>query len=110
MERHFGDRENMACCSEPYRSLNSTTSSGRGSGSGMAATIDCSSSPYSHSSVEKGTAACLRLRRRQAAVASHLKQPGLERHIPQQDRQGKIELEEDMLEHIRDLFLVFEKA
>jgi len=45
-----------------------------------------------------------------ATIAGYLKQPGLERHIPQQDRQGNIELEEDMLKHIIDLLVVFEKA
>src|SRR5438270_14089945 len=46
----------------------------------------------------------------QAAVAGHLQQPALQRHIRQQDRQGKVELEVHLLEHIRDLIAILEKA
>jgi hypothetical protein len=46
----------------------------------------------------------------QAAVTGHLKQPGVERDIRQQDRQGEVELEKDALEHIRHLLAVSEKA
>ena len=46
----------------------------------------------------------------QAAVTGHLKQPGVERDIRQQDRQGEAELEKDVLEHIIHLLAVSEKA
>ena len=45
----------------------------------------------------------------QAAAAGHLKQPGVEGDIRQQDRQGEVELEKDMLEYIEDMLAVFEK-
>jgi len=57
IERSFGGSEKMACCSEQYRSILSATSSGNGSGSGMASIGDSSSSLYFHSRVEKGISA-----------------------------------------------------
>jgi len=77
----------------------------------MASTGERSSSLDFHSRVEKNLGPPASLAQLiQAAIAGHLKQPALERDIPQQDRQGNIELEEDMLEHVVDLPVVFEYA
>jgi len=46
----------------------------------------------------------------QAAIAGDLQQPSLEGDIPEEDRQGQIELQIHLLEDIVDLVIVFEKA
>jgi hypothetical protein len=46
----------------------------------------------------------------QAAMVRDLEQPGSDRHIPLEDGQRNIELEEGVLQHVKSLFAVVEKV